>query len=257
MSNQVESEYPSVYVVDAQGAVHAAVQSVALPAGVAIERFAIAEGFLKHCAPNHSGCLIADVRAPKMGGLELLKLTMRRSVFLPTIVVGDNLEVATAVTAMQMGAIGVLEKPCPTAELEAMINRGLSIAQNVIVAHRKRRELESRLDTLTTQEQRILKLVISGHTNSAIARRIDRGIRTVERCRTIIFRKTQTRSVAELVRFACEAEAPLITPMQGSDSDELIQPCAVNFRRKLGDRDPAEFNDASVHREVCGKCGTP
>jgi len=55
---------------------------------------------------------------------------------------------------------------------------------------------------LTKREEEILRLIIGGHTNKQIARRLSRSERTVEFHRNRLMRKMAAHNSAELVRHA-------------------------------------------------------
>jgi two-component system, NarL family, response regulator NreC len=55
---------------------------------------------------------------------------------------------------------------------------------------------------LTPKEQRILRLIVLGHTNSEVARQVGMSVRTVETHRVRIHNKTGCRTRAELVEYA-------------------------------------------------------
>ncbi len=57
---------------------------------------------------------------------------------------------------------------------------------------------------LTKREGEILRLIIGGHTNKQIARRLSRSERTVEFHRNRLMRKMAAHNAAELVRHAID-----------------------------------------------------
>lgn len=61
-------------------------------------------------------------------------------------------------------------------------------------------------ESLTKSEEEILKLIVAGHTNKTIAKKIYRTERTVEYHRNHIMRKLGTNTAADLVRRAISLE---------------------------------------------------
>lgn len=57
-------------------------------------------------------CLITDFELPGMSGLELLRYLRAHGVMSPTIVLGEDSDVPTAVAAIREGATDFIEMPC-------------------------------------------------------------------------------------------------------------------------------------------------
>ena len=66
-------------------------------------------------------------------------------------------------------------------------------------------DAENRMARLTTREREVMELVLAGHPSKNIAADLGIAIRTVENHRAAIMKKTGTRSLAALVRFALAA----------------------------------------------------
>lgn len=60
------------------------------------------------------------------------------------------------------------------------------------------------LNTLTKKEETVLDLIMQGYANKVIAKSLNVTERTIENRRRRIFEKTNTKSLAELVRFVME-----------------------------------------------------
>jgi two-component system CheB/CheR fusion protein len=56
-------------------------------------------------------CLIIDMALPGMSGLELLRLLRNQQLSAPVILLGEESDVSTAVSAMREGAVDFIEKP--------------------------------------------------------------------------------------------------------------------------------------------------
>ncbi|MAD80006.1 MAG: DNA-binding response regulator [Planctomycetaceae bacterium] len=200
------SESSTVFIVDGDCAAQASVQSLIAPMGVKAERFSSAEEFLQSCDGSQSGCLVTELRLPGMGGLELQKVLRARDMTLPTIVVTDCADVPAAVESMQLGAFTLLEKPWRDLVLWDQIQRALAVEAQLREARRRKLDQRSRIDSLTRQERQIMDMMAAGQPNKRISSQLDLSLRTVEARRKDIYRKIGARSIAELVRFVCEAE---------------------------------------------------
>jgi two-component system response regulator FixJ len=109
------------------------------------------------------------------------------------------------VRAMKNGAVTLLDKPYQDNDLwdavRSALTRDAAFRQQSI----RVREFRERLDRLTVKEICVLNLILKGRPNKLMAAALMVSERTVENRRREIFRKTETNSVAELVRLAIEA----------------------------------------------------
>ncbi len=63
-------------------------------------------------------------------------------------------------------------------------------------------KIQNRLDHLTVREQKVLSLIVRGHSNKEMAKILDISNRTVEVHRARIMEKMQAESLAELTMIA-------------------------------------------------------
>ena len=196
----------TVYIVDDDAASRASVQALVASMDVRSRVFASAEEFLQAYDPAEPGCLVTDLRMLGMSGVELLEKLRSRGINIPTIVLSAYADVPVTVKAMQLGAVTLLEKPCRQLELWDAIRKALQVENENRARQQRMRQLRERLAALTPQEVQVLDLISQGVPNKAIAHRVNVSLRTVEARRKSIFKKTGTRSVAELVRMIEEAK---------------------------------------------------
>lgn len=172
--------------------------------------FTSAEHFLREFDSDLPGCLVTDLRMPGMSGLELQSLLARRAAHVPVILISGHADVATAVQAMKLRAVDVLEKPFRNSELLERIQLAvrLDLARRTESAAQDR--LSSRLDSLSSREREVMQLVVAGRANKQIALQLDLSIKTVEYHRSRLMRKLEVTTIADLVRFAKAAETPAL-----------------------------------------------
>ena len=112
--NQLTDNVPKtelVAIVDDDGLVRQALESVVKAAGFMTETFASAEDFLDSNPINRTTCLILDVRLPGMSGIELQRRLRAKNNGIPIIFVTAHGDASTRDRAMQDGAVGFLNKP--------------------------------------------------------------------------------------------------------------------------------------------------
>jgi len=100
-----------VYLVDDDASVRRAAARLVRSTGLEARAFASGEELLAEVGPDSRGCLVADVKMPGMGGLELLVELRARGVCLPAIVVTAFDTDQTRAQARQAGAVEYFRKP--------------------------------------------------------------------------------------------------------------------------------------------------
>lgn len=194
------SELPTVYIVDDEAAVADSVALLLHSVDLDTRVYPDSRSFLDDYQSNMRGCLILDVRMPRMSGLALQQELTRRRCTLPVIFITGHGDVPMAVEAMRAGAVDFLQKPFNDDELIRRVQQALDKDAKQCELLRKRDELQKLWDALTSRECEIAERLSNGAANKAVA--IDLGIseRTVELHRAHIMQKLEVRSLAQLVQ---------------------------------------------------------
>lgn len=188
-----------LYIVDDDAGMRAALVRQLRQAGYRSEAYASAETFLAACRDAEPAVLILDLRMPGIDGLSLQRMLVERGAQLPVIVISGSADVASAVAAMRLGAIDVIEKPFDIQDLVERIDFAIRRHEEGRARELRIRAAEQRLAGLTATERRILSLLSAGHSTKAIALRLGISVRTVDSHRLSIKRKTKARSLPELI----------------------------------------------------------
>ncbi len=194
---------PTVFVVDADVSLGAAVAWLLESIGLAVETFESGEAFLAACTPQRPGCVIVDLALPGLGGVELQAALTARGIFLPVIIVTGYAGVTSVVAAFRHGAFDYLEKPCSDQVLLDCVNAALAQDEAARALRRGAAERAARLARLSRREREVLGLVCGGHTSREIAVLLALSPRTVEAHRIRCMQKLAADSLADLVRLGC------------------------------------------------------
>lgn len=186
-----------IHLIDDDSAVCAAISLLLKTEGYEVEEYEHALHFLKALKQTSGGCIVTDVRMPEMGGIELISELKKRCIDMPIIVLTGAGKVAAAVTAIKLGAVDFLEKPCSEEAL-------LSAIEEALARYREQSnpDLRHRLALLTPRELEVFNAVVDGLQNPSIAQRLRISVRTVEIHRANAMMKLGARSVCDLVRIA-------------------------------------------------------
>ena len=147
------------------------------------------------------GCILLDVRMPRMDGLQLLERLNELGSRLPVVFITGRGNVRMAVRAMKCGAVDFIEKPFDDDRLFASIKSALALASRHS-KHQATLEAVQRMETLSRRERQVLDGLMAGRTNKAMARDFGLSVRTIEVHRARMLERLGTRSLAEAIRLA-------------------------------------------------------
>ena len=198
----MREERPVVYVVDDDPSVRKAMARLLSSSGHEAKTFASAEEFLDFNYPDTPGCLILDIKMPKLNGLELQDRLSENDISFPIIFITGHGTVPASVKAFKAGAMDFLQKPFKDKELLRAVSLGIEKHRSLLQEQKEMKTLHARMETLTPRELEIFGLVVSGMLNKQIA--FDLGIseKTVKVHRARVMEKMGAESLPDLVRFA-------------------------------------------------------
>lgn len=191
---------PRAYIVDDDNDVRDSLAFLLESVGIPADAYPGPEEFLAGFDPEIPGCLIVDVRMPRVSGFQLQERLGGMGVPLPIVFCSAHGDVRMSVRAMQRGAVDFIEKPYDPQQMIEVVQANLIRAEEVFEARTRRRRVEERIATLTPREREILRLVIDGLPSQNIARLLGTSVKTVDVHRTRIKSKTGAESIATLVR---------------------------------------------------------
>jgi two-component system response regulator FixJ len=191
---------PTAYVVDDDESIRELWRWLLESKGIAVRIFASAGAFIESYRRGDPGCLVLDVRMPRMSGPELQDYLRREAIDLPIVFISAYGDVPTAVKALKLGAVDFIQKPFDYRAAVATVLRALERDAQERQVRARRKDLAGRLAALTLREREVMALVIEGKPNKVIAEALDISIRTVEFHRANVMEKMGAASVATLVQ---------------------------------------------------------
>jgi two-component system response regulator FixJ len=196
----------TVFVVDDDEGVRDGLSLLLSTVGQPCELFECAHDFLDSYDNDKRGCLVLDIRMPRMTGLDLQAKLIELGSGLPIIFITGHGDIPMAVEAMRRGALDFIRKPFREHDLLERINEALNLAEDAYRLALDRQELADKLSLLSERERQVFERVADGQMNKVIAADLGISERTVEVHRGQVMKKLGVRTLAQLVRIKIEME---------------------------------------------------
>jgi FixJ family two-component response regulator len=196
----VAREQPVVFVIDDDASVRGGLEDLLRSVGLAVESFGSAQEFLAGKRLDAPGCIVLDVRLPGASGLEFQRVLTESSIHLPIIFISGHGDIPMSVRAIKSGAIEFLTKPLKEQELLDAVHAGIERDRVRRQEAKLVAELRERFVSLTSREQEVFALVITGRPNKQIAYELKLSEMTVKVHRSQGMHKMGARSLVDLAR---------------------------------------------------------
>lgn len=198
---------PIVFVVDDDVSVREALELLIRNEGWQAETFRSALEFLASPRVFAPSCLVLDVSLPDLNGLDLQKRVVDRA-DMPIIFITGYGDVPMTVQAMKAGAVEFLTKPFGADVLLSAIRSALERSRATLAHEAETRALRQRYASLTSREQQVMALVVSGLLNKQVGKDLGISEITVKAHRGSVMRKMEAGSLADLVTMAARLRLP-------------------------------------------------
>jgi two-component system response regulator FixJ len=195
----------SVFIVDDDEFVRDSLQALLDASGYTTGSYDSGVAFLEVAKDLGKGCVLLDVRMPKMDGLEVQVRLRGLRPDLPVVIITGHGDVPMAVRAMKAGAVDFVEKPFAEGMLLECVERALSMAERSEQVDAFGEAARASVDKLTPREHDVLEQLVIGRPNKVIAYELGISPRTIEIHRARIMEKMGADSLSHLVRLALAA----------------------------------------------------
>jgi two-component system response regulator FixJ len=205
---------PLIFVVDDDAAVRITIRALLETSGYAVRDYPSATACLADDL-SAGGCLISDIRMPRMDGMQFLETLATKGIFLPVVFITGHADVQLAVDAMKAGAADFIEKPFDAETMLRSLEKALAAGRQTRNRVAEAKAAGELLERLTAREKQVLDLLVAGQSHKVAARSLGISHRTVEIHRAHIMEKTGAKNLSDLVRIALAA-SPGDAPRTGA-----------------------------------------
>lgn len=189
----MKSTRQKVFFVDDEATMRTTIVGTLSKLGYEVTCFANAKNCLAEVVQSGCNLLISDVKMEGMDGLELLSRIKRVAPWIPVILITGYGDIQMAVYATKIGAAEFIEKP---------FSREMFVEKVKATLSRNEYDGQAAGFKLTKTEKKVLKLILEGNGNKAIAQKLDCALRTIEFHRSHIFHKFGVNNAVELTKKA-------------------------------------------------------
>jgi FixJ family two-component response regulator len=193
---------PIVFIVDDDKSVRKSLARLIKSVGLKAEIFSCANEFLKRDPYDGPSCLVLDIRMPGLSGLDLQAELAKTKRTLSIVFITGHGNIPMSVQAIKAGAVDFLEKPFEEQALLDAVH--LSIQKDSAAKEKlaELKEIQERVESLTTREREVFAFVVTGMLNKQIAFEMGISEKTIKVHRARVMQKMQAESLADLVRLA-------------------------------------------------------
>lgn len=147
--------------------------------------------------PN-AKCVLVDLQDSRRG-LAIQQRALVERISTPFLFIIDQADTDFAVSAVRRGAVSVLERPLSEKQVKEAIDEA-AMMSDAYRAFAESGEHQTRLNSLSERERRIVQLAADGTPNKRIASILGLSVKTVEKQRRQAYLHLKVLSTAEMTR---------------------------------------------------------
>jgi RNA polymerase sigma factor (sigma-70 family) len=201
-----------VFVVDDDPSVRSSLKFLLSTVGLQVESFDSADTFLSKKPASVPSCLVLDVRLPGLSGIDIQRELAARNIHIPIIFLTGHGDIPMSVRAMKAGAVEFLTKPVRDQDLLDAVRIALEQDRTRREQEKEVTDLQQRFDSLTSREQQVISMLVSGMLNKQIAAQLGTAESTVKVQRSRAMEKMHAQSLVDLARMIEKLKGPSQKP---------------------------------------------
>jgi FixJ family two-component response regulator len=193
---------PIVFIIDADASVRESLTELARFSGWRAEGFGTAGEFLQRPHAMVPSCVVLEVRLPDLSGLDLQRRMVAERREMPIVFLTSYGDIPITVQAMKAGAIEFFMKPLNEERMLSTMGRAMEASRAKLEQETELLALHERHSSLSTREQEVMALVVTGLLNKQVAFELGISEITVKAHRGNVMRKMKATSIVDLIMMA-------------------------------------------------------
>jgi RNA polymerase sigma factor (sigma-70 family) len=202
------TDAPIVFVVDDDPSVRSSLKFLLSTVGLQVETFDSAGSFLRKKPADAPSCLVLDVRLPGLSGLDFQRELAARNISIPIVFLTGHGDIPMSVRAIKAGAVEFLTKPFRDQDLLDAVRIALDRDRARREQEKEVTDIQRRFESLTSREQEVISMVVTGKLNKQIADQLGTAESTVKVQRSRAMEKMKAESLIDLVRMIEKLNIP-------------------------------------------------
>ena len=194
-----------VYVIDPDADVRRSLHRILFTYGLISWPFSSSSDFLENLPGLKPAPIMIEVQSESFNGLELLRNILDVGITWPVIGMTANADIRTAVRAIQLGAIDILEKPLELEFLEMSLQEAMTKLSSIKNKSETRDKSNRLFELLSPRETKVMMALMRGASNKAAAYSLSLSVRTVEMHRAHALGKLKVKSMVEVIQLSHDA----------------------------------------------------
>lgn len=192
----------TVYVVDDDAGMLESTQWLLESVGLQVQPYTDGRQFLNTVDPDHTGCVVLDIRMPGLGGLNVQEELQKRGSQLPIIFLSGHADVPIVVRAFKSGAFDFIEKPFNEQLLLDSVQQALQEHQQANRQQLGDQHTDALVESLTRRERDVFMPLAQGYTSREIAEQLDIGVKTIDLYRARVMKRLGVERVPDVTGIA-------------------------------------------------------
>jgi two-component system response regulator FixJ len=194
-----------VYVVDDEEPIRRSVSLLLKVCGFAPESFDSGQGLLDAQSALDPGCVLLDVRMPDLDGIAVQRQLSERLTAHATIMMTGHGDVASAVAALQAGAVTFIEKPFSKSQLLPALDVAFSSIDQPETYQAALASARDRIEALSSREQSVLALLARDQSSEQIGVALQLSAAEIDVSRARILQQLGAESIPAALTIAFAA----------------------------------------------------
>ncbi|MGE5112788.1 MAG: response regulator transcription factor [Acidobacteriaceae bacterium] len=199
---------PLVFVVDDDPSVRSSLKFLLSTVGLQVETSDSADRFLRIKRPDVPSCLVLDIRLPGLSGIDFQRELAERNICIPIVFLTGYGDIPMSVRAIKAGAVEFLTKPFRDQDLLDAVHVALDRDRARRKQESELADIRQRFQSLTSREQEVVSMVVTGMLNKQIAAELGTAESTVKVQRSRAMEKMQAESLAHLIKMMQTLQPP-------------------------------------------------